>query len=433
MEPEGNRVPPGRCQAAPVAPLLLLEQASGFERGARGDVFMPMASVRGRSQGGSVQTEGPSPCLLFEAARDEEGRLLTFQYVGGNLAAEARARAAGQEGGVARWARALGDALERAACVRVFETGEPYTAELCCPLGARERWWQATLVRHGQGLALWVRDVTEARQEERRAWEALAQAQDRQERMEQEAEGRERFIGILGHDLRNPVNAISLSARALPRQGPLTPAQQEMCSRIGASAGRISKMISDILDLTRARRSGGIPLALAATRLSAVCGRVMAELEAAYPERRLVYEEERPVEGVWDGDRLAQVVSNLVANALEHGGEAVPVRVRACQRGELRALEVHNPGAPIPAGRLATLFEPFHGPHGEGLQRRRSGLGLGLYIVQEIIHAHGGKVSVRSVEGEGTTFTVLLPRDSREAVAANLLREEALTAQAGAP
>jgi signal transduction histidine kinase len=389
---------------------------------------MPMASVHGRAQVGSAQTEGPSPCLLFQAARDEAGRLLTFQYVGGNLAAEARARAAGQEGGVAQWAQALVDGVEHAACVKVLETGEPYTAELCCPLGTRERWWQTTVVRHGEGLALWVRDVTEARQEERRAWEALAQAQDREERMEEEAEGRERFIGILGHDLRNPVNAISLSARALARYGPLTPVQQEMCKRIGASAGRISKMISDILDLTRARRSGGIPLSLEPTRLSAVCQRVMAELEAAYPGRRLVYEEERPVEGVWDADRLAQVVSNLVANALEHGGDAVPVFVRACLRGELLALEVHNPGAPIPADRLATLFEPFHGTDGEGTQKRRSGLGLGLYIVREIIHAHGGQVSVRSAQGEGTTFTVLLPRDSREAVAASLPREEPLTA-----
>jgi len=382
---------------------------------------------------GSVQAEGPSPCLVFEAARDSEGRLLTFQCVGGNPAAEARTRAELQEGGVAHWAAALHRLLERAACVRVIETGEPYTTELCCPLGTQERWWQATVVRHGDGFALWVRDVTEARLEERRAWEALAGAQDREERMVHEAECRERFIGILGHDLRNPLNAIGLSARAMARHGPLTPMQQELSLRIMASADRMTKMISDILDLTRARRSGGIPLLLEPTSLSVLCRRVLQELEAAYPGRRLFYEEERPVEGVWDAERLAQVVSNLVANALEHGGAEVPVLVRSCLRGELLALEVHNPGVPIPADRLATLFEPFQGTGASGYGKRRSGLGLGLYIVREIIHAHGGQVTVRSAEGEGTTFSVLLPRDSREAVAGSLPRKEELTARAGEP
>jgi signal transduction histidine kinase len=315
----------------------------------------------------------------------------------------------------------------------VLETGEPYTTELYCPLGARECWWQATVVRQGDGFALWLRDVTEARLDERRMWEALARAQDREERMAQEAECRERFIGILGHDLRNPLNAIHLSARALSRHGPLTPMQQELLLRVVASADRMTRMISDILDLTRARRSGGIPLVLEPTNLSAVCRRVLEELRAAYPERRLFYEEERSAEGVWDSERLAQVVSNLAANALEHGGPEVPVFVRACLRGELLALEVHNPGAPIPADRLATLFQPFHATEVSAPGRRRNGLGLGLYIVREIIQAHGGQVSVSSSETEGTTFTVLLPRDSREAVPGGYPRQEGLTARAGKP
>jgi signal transduction histidine kinase len=371
--------------------------------------------------------------VLFEAARDAAGRLLTFQCVGANPAAEARARAEVPEGGVAQWAEFLSSLLEHAACVRVLETGEPYTTELCCPLGTRERWWQATAVRHGDGFALWVRDVTEARLEERRAWEALARAHEREEHMEQEAECRERFIGILGHDLRNPLSAVSFSARALSCHGPLTPVQEELRLRIMASADRMARMVSDILDLTRARRSGGIPLVLELTSLSAVCQRVLQELEAAYPGRYLFYEEEQPAEGVWDGERLAQVVSNLVANALEHGGADVPVFVRAGVHGEMLALEVHNPGASIPPDRLATLFEPFRRTEGEVTGKRRSGLGLGLYIVREIILAHGGQVSVRSVQGWGTTFTVLLPQDSREAMAGSHRLEEELTARAGGP
>lgn len=393
---------------------------------------MRMSSVRGSSHARSVHTAGPSPCLLFEAARDEEGQLIHFHYAGGNPAAEARTQAASHEGGAAQWAQALAAGLERAACTRVIETGEPYTLELSCPLGAQERWWHATAVRHGDGFALWVRDVTEARLEERRAWEALARAQSEEERLQEEAECRERFIGILAHDLRNPLNALSLSAKSLARYGPLNPTQQGLRLRIQACADRMSKMISDLLDLARARHSGGFALTLAPTRLSTVCQRVLEELEAAYPERRLFYEEEEPLEGIWDADRLAQVVSNLVANALEHGGTDVPVFVRALLRGELLALEVHNPGAPIPAEQLAQLFEPFHCPRSSEARTRRSGLGLGLYIVREIIQAHGGQVTVRSAEGEGTTFTVLLPRDSRGAEASHP-GPEPLTAQAVGP
>jgi signal transduction histidine kinase len=334
---------------------------------------------------------------------------------------------------MSRWAEALVRILEHTSCVRVVETGEPYATELCWPLGTQERWWQATVVRQGDGFALWIRDMTEARLEERRAWEALALAQDREDLMKEEAECRERFIGILGHDLRNPLTAVGLSARALSRHGPLTPMQQELRQRIVSSADRMAKMVSYLLDLTRARLSGGIPMSMEPMSLSALCQQVLKELEAAYPGRCLFYEEERPVEGVWDAERLAQVVSNLVANALEHGGPDVPVFVRACVRGELLALEVHNPGAPIPAHQLARLFEPFRGSEDSGHGKRRSGLGLGLFIVREIIRAHSGEVTVHSAKGEGTTFTVLLPRDSREAMAGSFPRQEVLTAGAGRP
>jgi signal transduction histidine kinase len=377
---------------------------------------MHTSSVAGTALVGGLYSESSTPCLLFEATRDPQGRLLSFQCVAANPAAEACARARAPEFGLAQWAQAVEGLLSLPECARVVETGEPYTAELKCPLCGPEAWWQATVVRQGGGLALWLRDVTGARVEARRAREALERSRAREERMEEEAEFRERFIGILGHDLRSPLNAISLSARAMARYGPLTPMQQELGQRIESSAARMAKMISDILDLTRARRSGGIPLLLEPTSLSSVCRQVVAELAAAYPDRCIVYEEEGLGEGVWDAERLAQVVSNLVANALEHGGAEVPVFVRGFPQGEQLALEVYNPGRPIPARRLPTLFEPFQGVSGsdEG-QRRRNGLGLGLFIVKEIVQAHGGHITVRSSEGEGTTFSVLLPRDARGA------------------
>lgn len=366
------------------------------------------------------------PCLLFEATRDPEGNLLAFQFVAANPAAEARARMDEPEGAPEQWAQQLQGLLELADCMRVVETGEPSVTELCVQSEGMETWWLSTAVRHGDGFALWLRDVTRERVEEREARNALVQAQAREERMEEEAEFRERFIGILGHDLRNPLNAISLSARAMAQYGSLSAMQQELGQRIEASAARMTKMIADILDLTRARRSGGIPLVLAATSLSSVCCQVVEELAAAYPERQIAYDDEGSGWGVWDAERLAQVVSNLVGNALDHGGADVPVFVRSYSRGgELVALEVHNPGEPIPDDRLPTLFEPFQPADASGQRRRRKGLGLGLYIVREIVHAHGGRVAVHSTEGEGTTFTVLLPRDTRPELEERISQDEA--------
>jgi len=376
---------------------------------------MSKSSVPGCPLVGGEYAQSLSPCLLFEAVRDGAGGLRSFQCIAGNQAAEARALFEAQ-GDLIRWAESLEQMLERAACERVVETGEPYTTELYCRPGGTEHWWQATAVQSDDGFALWLRDVTEARLEERGTREALAMAMVREERMEAEAEYRERFIGVLGHDLRNPLNAITFSAHTLRTQSALTPRQQEALTlRIEACADRMAKMISGILDLTRARRSGGIPLSLEPTSLSAVCLRVLEELQTAHPDRLIFYEEDRHWEGLWDAERLAQVVSNLVSNALEHGGEKVPVYVRSYPRGEMVALEVHNPGASIPPHRLATLFQPFQGGgRAPGDRKRRSGLGLGLYIVREIVQSHGGRVSVHSAESEGTTFTVLLPRDPRK-------------------
>lgn len=240
--------------------------------------------------------------------------------------------------------------------------------------------------------------------ERKRALELLAE----------EAQFRERFIGILGHDLRNPLNAISLSARALKRRGALTPSQQEFIQRIESSAARMGTMIADILDLTRARLTGGIPLTLAPTRLGAVCQQVVEELSAGHPGRCIAYEEEEGGAGCWDAERLAQVVSNLVGNALEHTPAEAPVLLRSWREGDAQVLEVNNAGPPIPRHELATLFDPFR--QGESPRgRKRSGLGLGLFIVKELVQAHGGRVTVRSSVDEGTTFTVWLPYDARQA------------------
>lgn len=235
--------------------------------------------------------------------------------------------------------------------------------------------------------------------------------------MAQEAEFRERFIGILGHDLRNPLNAITLSAKTLQRRASLLPSDAKLAQRIESSAHRMGAMISDILDLTRARLAGGLPLHLAPVELHPVCRQVTEELATVHPQRRIHLELHGEAQGVWDGARLSQLLSNLVGNALEHSGPDADVTVRCSDaEGGQVVLQVHNPGPPIPNELLPSLFDPFRqAPSVRESGTRSSGLGLGLFVVREIARAHGGSVEVHSTREHGTTFRVRLPRDSRRA------------------
>jgi PAS domain S-box-containing protein len=214
----------------------------------------------------------------------------------------------------------------------------------------------------------------------------------------------EQFVGILGHDLRNPLNAIMIAASFLRRESRGTSKPAE---RILSSATRIDNMVTQLLDLTRARIGGGITLERAPVALDDIVVDVIDELVPAHPGQEIRSSLERPVRGDWDGERLAQVVSNLVANALHHGSPTAPVDVRLSMHGSSALLEVHNSGPPIPADMRAAIFEPYR--RGPARHRQTRGLGLGLYITRQIARAHGGDVTVTSSEEEGTTFAVRLP------------------------
>ncbi|MFP2932444.1 sensor histidine kinase [Pyxidicoccus sp. 3LG] len=178
-------------------------------------------------------------------------------------------------------------------------------------------------------------------------------------------------------------------------------------TRITASAERMTRLIRDLLDLARARSGGLMPLQPRPGRLEDVVRAAVAELEVAHPRRVISLDIEGDCDGDWDADRLEQVVGNLVSNALTHGDpeHAVHVLLRA---DEARVeLSVGNHGRPIPPEQLPRLFEPFARGAATGAP---SGLGLGLFIVREIVAAHGGRVSARSSEAEGTVFTAVLPR-----------------------
>jgi two-component system sensor histidine kinase/response regulator len=218
----------------------------------------------------------------------------------------------------------------------------------------------------------------------------------------------EMFTAVLGHDLRNPLSVIINGAELLLRRAGEDGPVRKSAERMRSSGRRMARMIDEMLDLSRARLAGGIPLAPRAVNLLALCQKVVAEHEVSHPERRVELHHEGNVEGVWDEDRLFQVLSNLVGNAFHHGraDRAVVLRLDATQPHEA-VIEVRNGGA-IPAGMLPQLFDPFRSVHKK--TERNDGLGLGLYIVQQIVLAHGGTVNVTSTEQDGTSFVVRLPR-----------------------
>ncbi len=244
---------------------------------------------------------------------------------------------------------------------------------------------------------------------------ALAHERERtalEEELRREGEFRERFIGILGHDLRNPLSAIAVAAHVLSHQSKLPPAEREVVTRIASSASRMARMVDDLLDLSHSRLKGGIPIAPRLCDLAEICRQAVSELELANPDRKLEFQVKGDGgRGYWDPDRMAQVVSNLVGNALQHGAVDAPVRVVLRGSGPGVQLEVGNQGPPIPEEEAENLFDPFRrGALPDGASVPHRSLGLGLYIVHEIVTAHGGEIGVRSSQREGTTFTIRLPR-----------------------
>ncbi|GEL73021.1 hypothetical protein MVI01_48050 [Myxococcus virescens] len=231
----------------------------------------------------------------------------------------------------------------------------------------------------------------------------------REEAARQTAVFREQFLGVLGHDLRNPLQAISGNAALLLRYGGLAEPQRKAVNRISISADRMARMINDLLDFTRTRLGGGYPLTRARVNLHEVLRQVVEELEVAHPMRRFELALSGNGWGEWDADRIAQAASNLVGNAVQYSPEdtSVSVSVRDVEGGV--RMEVHNWGLPIPQERLPHIFDPFVRAQ-DMRSAQRNGLGLGLYITHEIVRAHGGLVQVTSTPEEGTRFWLCLPR-----------------------
>ena len=218
------------------------------------------------------------------------------------------------------------------------------------------------------------------------------------------------FLGVLGHDLRNPLGAVTMTAALIAKkEGPDGP-HAKAAARILASGKRMDELIGALVDFTRGRLGGGIPVELGEMDLGELCRATVDEIRAFHPGATVQLELAGDLHGQWDHGRIAQVLSNLVGNAHQHGSKDTPVQVAARGTPAQVLLTVHNEGPAIPSGALQDIFNPFRQVDAAAVKSRPTrSLGLGLYIAQAIVHAHHGTIRVASTKG-GTTFTVRLPR-----------------------
>ncbi|RYZ41941.1 MAG: response regulator [Myxococcaceae bacterium] len=282
--------------------------------------------------------------------------------------------------------------------------------------GAEETWQSAHRFLGATGA--WL-DVEErafiVRDDRRRAVQVVGALKDVTERKRLEQEHRQRsdferqLIGIVSHDLRNPLATVLLSANLMLRRDGLDPNQQKQVRRIVTSTERAVRLIRDLLDFTQVRH-GSLTLHRRDMDFHAMVAAAVEEAQAAFPSRTITLFRDGDGIGQWDSDRMAQVVGNLLGNALAYGDPETPIQVRSHVREHEAMLEVHNAGLPIPANVLPRLFEPMErGAAHQEIRVDRS-IGLGLFIVRQMVRAHGGTVTARSSPAAGTTFTVVLPR-----------------------
>ncbi|WP_257451240.1 sensor histidine kinase [Archangium lipolyticum] len=217
---------------------------------------------------------------------------------------------------------------------------------------------------------------------------------------------REQLLGVVGHDLRSPLYAIQLSVGALQRAGGLNETQERQVTYVATATRRMERMIHELLDFTRARLAGGLPVRPTPLSLDKLLARAVEDFQASHPTRLISPKVEGDVRGSWDESRLGQLLDNLVGNALQHSPEDTPIEVRLSGAPDGVNLWVRNEGPPVPLEERASIFEPFK----RGKRASGDGLGLGLYIARQIVVAHGGRISIESGVGMGTRFMVWLPR-----------------------
>lgn len=238
------------------------------------------------------------------------------------------------------------------------------------------------------------------------------------------AQARELVVGILGHDLRSPLQAIALSTELSLHMGQLNERQTMLSKKVLESTLRMSALINDLLDVTRARFGSGLPVVRAVMNMGTVAEQVVDEVRMANPHRMIELSVSGIMVGGWDKARIGQVFSNLLNNAMQYGSRSMPVRVGLKGDPKAVTLTVGNDGVPIPADKLKMIFDPLIRVVTEQDVIATSGnLGLGLYITKEVVVAHGGTIEVTSSEVDGTLFTARFPRVQSDPALRDVLRQ----------
>jgi signal transduction histidine kinase len=221
------------------------------------------------------------------------------------------------------------------------------------------------------------------------------------------------FIGVLGHDIRNPLSTIAMSTHVLTRSGRL---DEEAARPIVNSVERIKSVVEQIVDFTRAQAGQPMPIARTQGDLAVHAEEIAEETRIRHPDVSInVRRDGESFDGCWDKGRIGQLLSNLLANAIQYGDRSRPITVRLAATEPELTLEVRNYGSVISAAERAQIFEPLVRGSTAGRRDDRSGLGLGLYVCREITRAHGGRIEAWSDEAEGTRFIIHLPRKASQA------------------
>lgn len=239
--------------------------------------------------------------------------------------------------------------------------------------------------------------------------QALAESIARYERMVKQSQNM--FLAILGHDLRNPLGTLITGSSFVMQATDIPPRYVLVATRMFNSAKRMSSLINDLIDFTRTHLGPGIPIRGRSGDLAVVCRQVVNELRTCHPERQIDLRLPHTLEAFFDDARMAQMLSNLIGNALQHGTTDAPVTV-GVTGGDSVSVVINNRGRVIPPDKIAGIFDPLvriAASAGADYTERTS-LGIGLFISREIAHAHGGQVNVTSNAAEGTTFVATFPR-----------------------
>jgi len=224
---------------------------------------------------------------------------------------------------------------------------------------------------------------------------------------------RELFMGVLGHDLRTPLQVIQMSTHKLLQSSDNTQ-QQELATYVRDAANQMSEMLTDLLDTVRTQLGGSLPLQFQDADIAAICKEAVGHFKVLHPERQLRCNMPAELRGRWDAGRVRQLLNNLLRNALQHGSPTSPITLSACLEGECAVVTLHNEGNPIPPDRLVNIFEPLRRGDTQHEAPNSFSMGLGLYIISMIAKAHRGEVSVESSSERGTEFVVRLPFDASE-------------------